>query len=135
VKSAEEAGRQAADAEGTTALSRAVVGIRQHYVGRGPARATAFFHRHLVVVVMEDTMTTAERSLAADGKGETVRQMRGDLDRAMEADLVTAVETIVGSRVNAFLSANNVEPDIACQVYSLEQAVQGHDDPPIEPVQ
>jgi uncharacterized protein YbcI len=84
---------------------------------------------------MEDTMTTAERSLAADGNGETVRQMRGDLDRAMEADLVTAVETIVGSRVNAFLSANNVEPDIACQVYSLEQAVQGPDDPPIEPAQ
>jgi uncharacterized protein YbcI len=135
VKSPEGAGRQTAKVELATALSRAAVVIRQRYVGRGPARATAFFHHHLVVVVMEDTMTTAERSLAADGNGETVRRMRGDLDRAMEADLVTAVETIVGSKVNAFLSANNLEPDIACQVYSLDHAVQGHDDPPVDAVQ
>jgi uncharacterized protein YbcI len=108
-----------------TALARAVVRIRQRYVGRGPAKATAFFRRQHVVVVMEQTMTTAEKSLVADGNGNVVSAMRSDLERAMELEMTQAVEELTGCGVTALMSGSNFEPDMACQVYALDRPIPG----------
>ena len=124
MKSSEEARVQASEAELNAAIGRAAVRIRQRYVGRGPAKATAFFRRHVVVVVMEDTMTQAEQSLALDGKPELARKMELDLDGVMESDLRAEIERLTSCTVNAFLSASSIEPDICCQVYSLDRPVQ-----------
>jgi uncharacterized protein YbcI len=124
VNTPDKAGVQTSEAELNAAIARAVVRIRQRYVGRGPAKATAFFRRHFVVVVMEDTMTQAEHSLALDGKSETVRKMNLDLNSAMESDLRAMIEGLTGCRVTAFLSAGSIEPDISCHVYSLDRNVQ-----------
>jgi uncharacterized protein YbcI len=120
-----------------TALGREVVRIRRRYVGRGPASVTAFFHHDMLVVVMEDTMTKAEQSLAIGGNARLVHEMRLDLDRAMKAELTLAVEGLTGCRVKAFLSASQLEPDITCQVYRLDRPIDAAsgEEAPSEPVQ
>jgi hypothetical protein len=39
----------------------------------------------------------------------------------MEADFRAAVERITGRRVLAFISGNHIEPDVAAEVFILDQ--------------
>jgi uncharacterized protein YbcI len=73
----------------------------------------------LVVIVLGDTLTKAERSLADAGKEERVLQLRQDFQRTMKDELVEAVERITGRHVVAFMSDNHIDPDLACEVFVL----------------
>jgi uncharacterized protein YbcI len=105
------------------ALARAAVRVYREYVGRGPTKAQAFFRGNVVVVLMHDVMTTAERSLATGGRSELVLDMRRQLGRALRPDLVAAVERITGCRVDASMGASHVDPDLAAEVFVLDRDV------------
>jgi uncharacterized protein YbcI len=105
------------------AIARAVVRIHRDYVGRGPTKAQAFFRGNVVVVVMHDVMTRAELTLVADGQDDAVRKMRRGFQNAMRAELSGAVEQLTGSKVEAFLNDNHIDPDIAVEVFVLDRPV------------
>jgi uncharacterized protein YbcI len=63
------------------ALTREIVRIHTANLGRGPKKSFAFHNGAVVVVVLEDVMTRAEQSLAANGEGEAVLSMRHLLQR------------------------------------------------------
>jgi uncharacterized protein YbcI len=77
----------------------------------------------MVVVVMHGTLTTAERSLVADGQDEAVLRVRRDVNRMLRERLIEAVETLTGSTVTALLSDTSVEADIAVVMFVLDRAV------------
>lgn len=106
------------------AIARMVVRAHNEHLGRGPTRARAFYRDNVVVVVLEDALTKAERSLAAGGKTEAVREMREAFHDAMRADLVAAVEELTGCKVNAFMSSSHLDPDYAAEVFVLDRPLQ-----------
>jgi uncharacterized protein YbcI len=101
-------------------LARLVVGLTHEYTGRGPTKARAHVEGNLVVVLMGDTLTKGERSLARDGKDDLVLQVRQNFQRTMREDLTEGVERLTGRRVVAFMSDNHIDPDMACEVFVLE---------------
>jgi uncharacterized protein YbcI len=103
-----------------SAISNAVVSIFAEYLGRGPTRARTSFGRDLVTVVLEETLTKAERRLAAEGEVESVIATRHTFQRTMRRDLVAAVERLTGRTVSAFLSDQTVDPDVSVEVFVLE---------------
>jgi uncharacterized protein YbcI len=113
-----------------SAIANAVVRVQSKYIGRGPTRAQAFFRHNVVVAVMQDTMTRGERSLVSDGRGDVVLEIRRQFQEAMREDLVSAIEELTGCKVVAFMSDNHVEPDLAGEIFVLDQPVPG--DRPME---
>jgi uncharacterized protein YbcI len=109
------------------AIANAVVRGYHRYVGRGPTRAQAFYRHDIIVVVMHDTLTTAERRVAAAGRGDAVLEMRRNLNLTMRAELAEAVEELTGCRVEAVMSANSIEPDLAADLFVLDRPVPGED--------
>lgn len=105
------------------AITSALVGIHSKYLGRGPQGATTFYHGNVVVSLMSGVLTHAERMLNETNQGEAVNQMRHLFQETMEADFKEAVERLTGSRVVAFISGNNLDPDIAAEVFVLEQSL------------
>jgi uncharacterized protein YbcI len=103
------------------AISNAVVRLLGEYVGRGPTKARTIHSGKLVLCVLEDTMTRAERSLAAGGREEFVLRLRHAIQNTMQEDLTAAVEALTHRKVAAFLSANHVEPDLAAEVFVLDE--------------
>jgi uncharacterized protein YbcI len=103
-----------------SAISNALVRLHRDYLGRGPTRARTSIRDNVVVVILEDTLTRAERTLVEDGKSEEVLRVRQSFQRTMEADMVRAVETLSGRRVIAFMSANHIDPDLASETFVLE---------------
>jgi uncharacterized protein YbcI len=122
-----------AGGELNSAIANAIVHVHREYIGRGPTRARAFYRREVIVVVMEDMLTKAERSLVADGDTESVLQMRRRYQDTMRDKMVAAVEELTGSKVVAFMSDNHVDPDMTSGLFVLDRPLPaqqpGHDDP------
>lgn len=103
------------------AIARAVVRIYHDHAGRGPTRAQAFHRNELVVVLLQDTMTQSERTLAAAGRGEAVLEARRALQAVIRPLLAGAVGELTASTVEAVLFADSVQPDLAAEVFVLNQ--------------
>ena len=102
-----------------SAISNAIVGVVHEYTGRGPTRARTSIRDDVVVVVLQETMLKAERSLVEDNKGELVAQMRRSFQQTMRSDMSEAVAQLTGREVIAFMSDSHLEPDYSVEVFVL----------------
>ena len=102
------------------AISNAVVRIMADYTGRGPTKARTSIRDDVVLVLMQDTLTKAERTLLSSGQGEFVLETRSRFQKTMRDDLVGAVELLTDRKVSAFMSANHIEPDMGAEIFVLE---------------
>jgi uncharacterized protein YbcI len=102
------------------AISNAVVRLLHDYTGRGPTKARTTITDDLVICVLADTMTKAERSLIADNKSELVLHTRKEFQDTMRTDIVHEVEQLTERKAMAFMSANHIDPDYAVEVVILE---------------
>jgi len=105
------------------AVSSAVVGLFSKHVGRGPTKARTTIEGNLVVVLLRDGMTTAERNLVLAGKEAEVQQLRRAFQDTMEAELVDTVERLTKGTVSAFMSANHSDPDVAAEIFVMDRSV------------
>jgi uncharacterized protein YbcI len=101
-------------------ISNGVVGIVREYTGRGPTRARTTITDDLVVVLMGETLLKAEKSLIAAGDTDLVMTTRRKFQSAMRGEFVELIESTLGRRVNAFMSDNHVDPDMAAELFVLE---------------
>ncbi len=101
-------------------ISNMTVRVLHEYTGRGPTKARTTISGDVVVVILQDTLLKAERTLVDAGEGEFVRAIRRRFQSAMRQDLVQGVEEVLERRVVAFMSDNHVDPDIAAEMFVLE---------------
>jgi uncharacterized protein YbcI len=100
-------------------ISNAIVGVVHEYTGRGPTRARTSIRDDVVVVMLQETMLKAERSLVEDGKADLVAEMRRSFQQTMRADMSAAVAELTGREVIAFMSDSHLEPDYSAEVFVL----------------
>jgi uncharacterized protein YbcI len=101
------------------ALSNAVVRIVHEYTGRGPTKARTSIRDNVVVVVLQETLLKAERSLIRDSKSQLVVEMRRSFQQTMRSELSSAVAELTGREVIAFMSDSHLEPDYSVEVFVL----------------
>jgi uncharacterized protein YbcI len=103
-------------------LSNAIVRVVKDHTGRGPTKARTLIGHDLVVCVMQDTLTTAERTLVDHGDEGRVLETRHRLQDAMRVEVIATVEDLTGRKVAAFMSDNHIDPDMAVESFVLEPA-------------
>ena len=102
------------------AVTKALVKIQASHFGRGPANASTFHHDSVLVTLMHDVLSHAERILGQNGHHTSVNDWRETLQRALEPDFREAVERLTGREVIAFISANHLDPDVAAEIFILD---------------
>ena len=102
------------------AVTSALVGIHTEHLGRGPRSASTFHYGNVLVTLMHDVLTNAEKSLARTNRGDAVNHIRQLFQQTMEADFRVAVERLTGRRVIAFIGGNHIDPDIAAELFILD---------------
>lgn len=112
--------QQLTGGELNAAVTREVVRVHSAVVGRGPKKSYSFHNGNLLVTVMLEVMTRAERSLLANGEGEAVLAMRRAAQRAMSEEMKGAVGRLTGRKVVAFMCDNHLDPDMAVEVFILD---------------
>jgi uncharacterized protein YbcI len=98
------------------------------FTGRGATKSRAFLYHDVVVCLLENGATKAEINLVAAGRDELVRWQRDALQRAMETQLVAAIERLTGRTVRTFLSGISTLGDASVEVFVLEPAVSTSED-------
>lgn len=110
--------------------------VARHYkeqFGRGPQRCRAHFAgRDGILVILDGTMSPAERRLTDLGQGEHVRAARSALQRAVGEELATAVAAVVGRGVLHAVNGLDVTFDVATELFVLSPDALGS--PSVGPV-
>jgi uncharacterized protein YbcI len=110
-------------------ISNAMVRLYKEAFGRGPTKARAqFAGQDMLVVVLESSLTVAERNLVAMGEHQRLREARLFFQYALEDQFREIVEQALGRRTLAFISGIDTARDVAVEVFTLEPA--GDEDAP-----
>ncbi len=112
------------DGTKAAAISNLTVRLLSQYTGRGPTKARAYINENVVTIVLQDTLTKAERTLVDKDRGELVLLTRATFQEVMGDELTAGIEEILERKVIAFLSANHIDPDIAIESFVLAPADQ-----------
>ncbi|MBV9603611.1 MAG: DUF2294 family protein [Solirubrobacterales bacterium] len=104
-------------------VANAMVRLYKEAFGRGPTKARAqFAGPDTLVVMLESSLTVAERNLVAMGEHQRLREARLFFQYALEDQFRAIVEEALGRRTIAFISGMDTARDVAVEVFTLEPA-------------
>jgi len=112
-----------------TAISEGIVALLKDFYGTGPARAKTYVAEDLVVCLLRGGFTKVEQTLRAGGREHAVITQRMEFQEVMRDRFIAVVEQATGRRVVGFMSGNQQEPDMICEVFVLSPTdfVDDHD--------
>jgi len=102
-----------------TAISDGLVGLLKEYYGRGPTEAKSYFQDDLVVCVLRGGFSRVEQTLLDEGRGAAVIQQRMEFQDVMRSRFEDVIERATGRKVIGFMSGNQQDPDLMCEVFVL----------------
>jgi uncharacterized protein YbcI len=108
------------DGQLAATISNTVVHALSRTTGRGPTKARTTLGTNGVFVVLQDTLTRGEQTLADAGYGEAVLDLRRRWQSVMKRDVSREIEELTGRKVIGFMSDNHIDPDLAVEVFVLE---------------
>jgi uncharacterized protein YbcI len=106
-------------------ISNAVVGLYKDHYGKGPTRCRTYLQPELVVVVLGGGYTASEQTLFEAGRWYEVREARQHWQDTMQSQFVETIEGLTRQKVQAFMSANHQDPDLAVELFVLEPGRAG----------
>jgi len=101
-------------------ISNTVVRALSRTTGRGPTKAKTTLGPNGVFVVLQDTLTRGEQTLADAGHEEAILDLRHRWQMIMKQDISREIEQLTGRKVIGFMSDNHIDPDLAVEVFVLE---------------
>jgi uncharacterized protein YbcI len=95
------------------------VALLKDFYGKGPTRAKTYYQDDLVVCLLRGGFTRVEETLREAGRGEDVIRQRMAFQEAMQDRFQAVIEGATGRRVIGFMSGNQQQPDLLCEVFVL----------------
>jgi uncharacterized protein YbcI len=102
------------------AISNAIVRELSRATGRGPTKAKTTLGTNAVFVVLQDTLTRGEQTLADAGEQEAILDLRRRWQKVMRVEMSRKIEELTKRKVVGFMSDNHIDPDLAVEVFVLE---------------
>jgi uncharacterized protein YbcI len=101
-----------------TAVADAIVQLYKRRRGAGPTRVRAnWVGPDAITVLLEDTLTLQERTLAEAGHAREVQETRALLHLAITGEARAVVEAITGRRVRACVSGLDPDDGFATETF------------------
>ena len=102
-----------------TAISDGMVALLKEFYGRGPTRTKTYYEDDLVVCLLRGGFSRVEQTLLDGGRGSSVIRQRMEFQELMRARFEGVIESATGRQVIGFMSGNQQDPDIMCEVFIL----------------
>jgi uncharacterized protein YbcI len=106
--------------EELTAISDGLVALLKDFYGRGPTQAKSYYQDDLVVCILRGGYTQVEQTLLDGGRGSAVIEQRMQFQELMRERFEAVIERATGRRVIGFMSGNQQNPDLMCEVFVLD---------------
>ncbi len=102
-----------------TEISDGIVALLKEYYGRGPTRTKTYFQDDIVVCVLRGGFTRVEQTLLDGGRGAAVIGQRMEFQELMRGRFAQVVTAATGRGVIGFMSGNQQDPDMMCEIFIL----------------
>ena len=103
-----------------TKIADQIALLQADYYGNAPKHARAYvIPGELVVVVLRETFTPAEKVLIHHGDSEAIQHSRRRFQQLSGDDFIAVVEQATGEQVESFLSETNLETEVAVETFIL----------------
>jgi uncharacterized protein YbcI len=107
------------EGEALAAVSTAIVGIHSEFYGRGPTKAKTYAFDSYMLTVLEDLLTTVERTLVEKGEEDLVRTVRVTFQEQTAERMLSEVSRIIGRPVLAYHSQVTFHPPMGFEFFVL----------------
>jgi uncharacterized protein YbcI len=91
----------------------------KEFYGRGPTRTKTYYEDDLVVCLLRGGFSRVEQTLLDGGRGASVIRQRMEFQELMRDRFEGVIESATGRRVIGFMSGNQQDPDLMCEVFIL----------------
>jgi uncharacterized protein YbcI len=103
------------------AVTDAMVELHERYHHRAPVTAkTQLLGGDLLACVLGGVYTDVEKTMIELQRTTIVQETRSAFQNAMQQKFISAIESLSGRRVLAFISNHHVGPDIEIELFLLE---------------
>jgi uncharacterized protein YbcI len=102
-------------------ISGEIVRLQREYYGRGPTKARVHDSGDVIVVVLEESFTPAEKTLIERGEAEGIQDIRRRFQRAMAEQFISIIEQATGRQVRSFFSDTDLDEDVSVEVFLLAE--------------
>ena len=85
-------------------LSQEIKAFYRHHLGHQPSKVTCQFFDSKLAVIIEDSITNAEKILIQEGKSDLAEKVRSNLDDATQPELKELIERVTDVEVVDILS-------------------------------
>ena len=101
-------------------ISNDMVTLYKELFGRGPTRARTYWcSPDLIVIVLEDSFTPAERNMQQMGEHARLRDTRMFFQYSNKEQMCEPIERHTGRRVRSFVSGVDTIMDVHTELYLL----------------
>jgi uncharacterized protein YbcI len=110
-------------------ITNIMISLYKKQFGRGPTSARAkWCGEDALTVILEETLTPAERNMVKMGEHERLRELRLMFQYASVREFCEPIERLTGRKVRSFLSATDAEVDgLSIEMFILHP--KGYDGP------
>ena len=103
-----------------TRIADQIALLQADYYGVAPKEARAYvIPGEIVVVVLRETFTPAEKMLIRHGDAEAIQHSRRRFQQLSREDFGAVVEQATGEQVESFLSETNLESEVAVEIFLM----------------
>jgi uncharacterized protein YbcI len=99
-----------------------MVRMQKEFFGKGPTKAKSYMFDDMLLVVMREGMTTAERTMLEFGHPNQVRQFRQLFQDEMTEKLTGMVEDLTGRKVVNYQSQVLFDPDMSLEIFVFDSS-------------
>lgn len=85
-------------------LSQKIQGFYRNHLGHQPSKVTCQFFGSKLAIIIENSITSAEKILLDEGKNDLAQEVRSNLDDAIKPELKQLIKTVAGVEVIDILS-------------------------------
>lgn len=109
---------QSGERDVSSGIARGLTSAMKAHYGKGPVSAKAHFvEDDVLIVVMRDPATTAERSMAREGRESDAREFRLAFEEEFADEIKGVVEELTGRKVATYHSQIVFDPDVLFEIF------------------
>jgi uncharacterized protein YbcI len=105
-------------------ISTEMVRAQKQFFGQGPIETKSYFLDDMLMIVMRDGLTVAEKTMLRFGEHNTVRAFRQTYEDNMRDTLTSLVEGLTGYKVLTYQSQIMFDPDRVVEMFVFDGPVK-----------
>ncbi|MDX6631010.1 MAG: hypothetical protein QOH00_3256 [Gaiellales bacterium] len=107
-------------------LSTSMGAMQKAAFGKGPISTKSYVFDDMLLIVMREGLTQAERTMLEFGRQDLVREFRQQFENEMTRRIIDMIEELTERKVLTYQSQVMFDPDVVVELFVFEDTLDAH---------